>query len=136
MREDICHATSTDCTDNGSQIMPFNRPCSLLWGGLNTEYEDIQSIEEPTIIPTTTVEAISTILMSGKVYIVRMGCYREDRSIEELVSYYPDKGGAIRHIFGNLNYHPSNLYSLTYEVYDIEKKETKTIPIYKKGVLE
>ncbi len=136
MREDICHATSTDCTDNGSQIMIHTRPCSLLWGGLNTEYEDIQSIEEPTIVPTTTVEAISTILMSGKVYIVRMGCYREDRSIEELVSYYSDKGGAVRHILGNLNYHPSNLYSLTYEVYDIEKKETKTIPIYKKGVLE
>lgn len=136
MREDVSHATSTDCTDNGSHITPLNRPCSLLWGGLHTESDDIQSVEEPTIVPTTTVEAISTILMSGKVYIVRMGCYREDRSIEELVSYYSDKGGAIRHILGNLNYHPSNLCSLTYEVYDIEKKETKTMPIYKKGVLE
>lgn len=135
MTEDTYRVSDTDCMDNGSRVTILTSPRSLLWGGIHME-NDIQHVQEETIVPTTTVEAISTILREGKVYIIRMGRYREDHSIEEVVSYYPDKGGAIRHIFGNLNYHPSDLYSLTYEVYDIGKRETTTIPIYKKGVLE
>ncbi len=123
-----------DCDGETDGI--HHTPCSVLWG-LQIETDDMQQCEEhEEITPTTTIGALSSILGSGKIYIIRMGRYDDDSHVEEVVSYYYDKRGALEHIFKNLNYRPSDLYSLTYEEYDIRKDSVTFTPVYKKGGIE